>query len=150
MISCILAVPCGHLKLTEENGFITACDWTEEAPFPAETALLKKAEKELEEYFKGKRKTFDLPVQPKGTAFEKDVWSVLEKIPYGHLMTYGEIAKEIGRPKASRAVGNACGNNPVCVIIPCHRVVGKNNDGGYSNGMKYKYALWKEEGIERK
>ena len=137
MISCILAVPCGHLKLTEENGFITACDWTEEAPFPAETALLKKAEKELEEYFKG-------------NAFEKDVWSVLEKIPYGHLMTYGEIAKEIGRPKASRAVGNACGKNPVCVIIPCHRVVGKNNDGGYSNGMKYKYALWKEEGIERK
>ena len=113
MISCILAVPCGHLKLTEENGFITACDWTEEAPFPAETALLKKAEKELEEYFKGKRKTFDLPVQPKGTAFEKDVWSVLEKIPYGHLMTYGEIAKEIGRPKASRAVGNACAKIPV-------------------------------------
>ena len=112
--------------------------------------LKEKAEKELEEYFKGKRKTFDLPVQPKGTAFEKDVWSVLEKIPYGHLMTYGEIAKEIGRPKASRAVGNACGKNPVCVIIPCHRVVGKNNDGGYSNGMKYKYALWKEEGIERK
>lgn len=57
-------------------------------------------------------------MQPKGTAFEKDVWSVLEKIPYGHLMTYGEIAKEIGRPKASRAVGNACGKNPVCVIIP--------------------------------
>lgn len=64
-------------------------------------------------------------------------------------MTYGEIAKEIGRPKASRAVGNACGKNPVCVIIPCQSRR-ENNDGGYSNGMKYKYALWKEEGIERK
>ena len=149
MISCILAVPCGHLKLTEENGFITACDWTEEAPFPAETALLKKAEKELEEYFKGKRKTFDLPVQPKGTAFEKDVWSVLEKIPYGHLMTYGEIAKEIGRPKASRAVGNACGKNPVCVIIPCHRVVGSNGSlTGYAGGIGRKVKLLEHEGVD--
>lgn len=79
MIFCILAVPCGHLKLTEENGFITACDWTEEAPFPAETALLKKAEKELEEYFKGKGRPSTFPCNPKELPLRRTCGAYLKR-----------------------------------------------------------------------
>jgi len=90
-----------------------------------ETTLLKKAVKQLEEYFTGKRKKFDLPLNPKGTEFMKNVWEALIKIPYGEVKTYKQIAVEVKRPKAVRAVGMANHRNPIPIIIPCHRVIRK-------------------------
>ena len=100
------------------------------------------AVKELEEYFKGKRKEFTVPCRPEGTDFQKRVWEALTRIPYGETRTYKEIAAEAGNPKASRAVGMANNKNPVPIIIPCHRVIG--SDGkltGYAGGLGVKEFL---------
>lgn len=102
--------------------------------------VLLKTKQQLEEYFAGKRKTFDLPLQPVGTFFQRRVWSALQKVPFGKTASYGEIAKESGNPKAMRAVGLANGRNPISIIIPCHRIIGA--DGklvGYGGG------LWRKE-----
>lgn len=110
---------------------------------------LKKCLKELDEYFSGKRKKFSLELMFIGTPFQTSVWNAIYKIPFGKLKTYSEIAKEIGNPKAVRAVGSACGKNPIPVLIPCHRVIGKNNSlGGFGGGLKLKKYLLKNEGIE--
>ena len=104
-------------------------------PFCLKTCL-----KQIDEYFSGKRKEFLLKLDPQGTNFQKLVWQQLEKIPYGAVVSYGEIASVIGKPKACRAVGSANGRNPIAIIIPCHRVIG--SDGrltGYGGG------LWRKE-----
>ena len=102
--------------------------------------LLEKAKEEIEEYFQGKRKTFDLPLDAKGTEFQKRVWKELLDIRYGETLSYGEIGDRIGT-KAYRAIGNACGKNPIPILIPCHRVVGKDNIGGFSLGLDLKRKL---------
>ena len=103
---------------------------------------LIKIQKQLEEYFSGKRRKFTLPLDPQGTAFDKKVWKATQKIPYGQVRTYKDIAKMIGKPKASRAVGNALGRNPIPILIPCHRVIASNGTlGGYSSGLKIKKIL---------
>ena len=99
-----------------------------------------KAKTEVEEYLRGERKEFDLPLSPKGTPFQEKVWRELLKIKYGERVSYGEIGERIGS-KAYRAIGNACGKNPIPLIIPCHRVVGKNNLGGFSLGIELKKKL---------
>lgn len=107
-----------------------------------ETPLLKEVKRQLEEYFKGERTVFDLPLDPDGTEFQKKVWNALVRIPYGETRCYGEIAEEVGNPKGSRAVGMANHNNPIPILIPCHRVIGKNGKlTGYAGGLDKKTAL---------
>ena len=97
---------------------------------------------QLTEYFEGKRTQFDLPLDVEGTPFQKAVWSELLRIPYGETRTYGEIAKAIGRPGAARAVGMANHENPVAVVIPCHRVIGRDGSlTGYAGGVQLKAQL---------
>lgn len=108
--------------------------------FPSPVSDLAAAE--LAEYFEGKRKIFDLPLEPMGTPFQMAVWDALRQIPYGETRSYGDIAIAIGKPKAARAVGMACNRNPIWVIIPCHRVIGSNrNLTGYAGGLDMKQAL---------
>ncbi len=107
-----------------------------------ETELIKRAHRELCEYFDGRRRSFEIPLSPEGTAFQKEVWGVLCKIPFGETRSYGEIAQAAGRPLAARAAGNACNRNPIAVIIPCHRVIGKSGGlAGYAAGPGIKKAL---------
>lgn len=104
--------------------------------------LLQWTRRELEEYFQGKRKEFSVPLKPDGTEFQKKVWKALTEIPYGETRTYGEVAAAVGNDKASRAVGMANHCNPIPVIIPCHRVIGKNGKlTGYAGGLEKKTAL---------
>ena len=113
-----------------------------------DTLVLKETEKQLEEYFKGKRKTFDVPLNPKGPNFMKKVWTALQNIPYGEVKTYQQIAEEVENPKAARAVGMANHRNPIPIIIPCHRVIGSNGKlVGYALGMDIKKFLldWEKE-----
>ena len=113
--------------------------------------VLLKAEKQLSEYFSGERKTFDLEFEFSGTDFQKAVWNELLKIPFGKTKTYGEIAKTIGNPKASRAVGSACGKNPIAIIVPCHRVLGADGKtGGFAFGTETKEWLLGHEKNERR
>jgi len=107
-----------------------------------ETPLIKKAAAQLREYFDGKRKTFDLPLAPRGTEFQLTVWKALQAIPYGKTCSYGQLADKIGNPKACRAVGMANNRNPITIIIPCHRVIGSNGSlTGYAGGLDLKDKL---------
>ncbi|MGY2574590.1 methylated-DNA--[protein]-cysteine S-methyltransferase [Vibrio sp. C8] len=105
-------------------------------------AILNQAKIQLEEYFSGSRTQFDLPLAAKGTDFQQLVWQALCKIPYGETWSYQQLADEIGNPKAVRAVGLANGKNPISVIVPCHRVIGKNGKlTGYAGGVETKEKL---------
>lgn len=102
---------------------------------------------QIEEYLKGRRKTFDIPLDLRGTDFQIAVWQALLKIPYGSTKSYSEVAKEINRPKAVRAVGSAIGANPVPIVVPCHRVIGKDGSlTGFAGGLNIKQQLLKIEG----
>ena len=107
-----------------------------------EHPLLQEATRQLQEYLDGKRKAFDLPICPDGTAFQKSVWNGLLQIPYGQTWTYGQMAAFLDRPNAARAVGGACHRNPIAIVIPCHRVVGTNgNLTGFGGGLELKKWL---------
>ncbi len=132
----------GKIYIAEENNEITNISFKKVAADEKETPLIKKAFKELEEYFEKKRKTFDLPIAPKGTIFQRKVWDELLKIPYGETVTYKYIARKIGNEKACRAVGMSNNKNPIAIIIPCHRVIGINgNLTGYAGGINLKKKL---------
>jgi len=106
------------------------------------TGPLREAARQLNEYFEGRRKDFDLPLLPEGTQFQKSVWRKLQDIPYGQTISYGELARRVGNPKASRAVGAANGQNPIPIVIPCHRVIGANGKlTGFGGGLPTKEAL---------
>ena len=112
-----------------------------------ETPLIKKAAAQLAEYFNGKRKSFNLPLAPPGTVFQTAVWKALQHIPYGETRSYGEIAAMTGNSKASRAVGMANNRNPIVIIIPCHRVIGRNGSlTGFGGGLELKRQLLDLEG----
>ena len=97
---------------------------------------------QLEEYFEGRRQTFDLPLAPEGTAFQRSVWQALTEIPYGETISYGELARRIGNPQASRAVGLANGANPLPIVVPCHRVIGADGSlTGFGGGLDIKRKL---------
>lgn len=102
--------------------------------------------KQLDEYFAGARDSFDLPLQPSGTEFQRAVWNALEAIPFGETRSYGQIAAQVGRPKAARAVGMANNRNPIAVIVPCHRVIGAGGAlVGYAGGLERKIWLLDHE-----
>jgi len=113
-----------------------------------ECSVLVEAARQIDEYLTGKRITFDLPLKTEGTDFQKSVWNELCKIPYGETASYSDIAKRIGRPGAYRAVGSACGANPIPLIIPCHRVVAAVGLGGFAGGLSLKRKLMEIEGIK--
>jgi methylated-DNA-[protein]-cysteine S-methyltransferase len=118
-----------------------AADWTHaEAPFGA-------AIEQLQQYFAGERREFDLPLEPAGTAFQRAVWQELQLIPYGATLSYGALARKLGNAQASRAVGLANGANPLPIVIPCHRVIGANGSlTGFGGGVAIKRALLCLEG----
>lgn len=138
--------PVGDLTISEEEGKLVSLDWGW-GKDQLETPLLVKAKNELEEYFDGTRKTFDLPLNPPGTKFLRHVWAELRRIPYGKTITYGELAVLV--ENVPRALGQACGKNPIPIIIPCHRVLGSGKQMvGYSGdgGVETKCALLRLEG----
>ena len=134
--------------IAEENGYICRIifDWAAKIKIDdfqeTETPLIKKAASQLNEYFEGKRKTFDLPLNQQGTDFQLKIWNALQNIPYGETRSYGELAAMTGNPKASRAVGMANNRNPIPVIIPCHRIIGSDGSlTGYAGGLELKQKL---------
>lgn len=138
----------GEIGIGEKNGAIVRVTFGRElGGLPpdfemVETPLLKLAAVEILEYLAGKRKEFDVPLAPEGTPFQKSVWNALQTIPYGETATYGEIAAAVGNPKAARAIGRANHDNPIAILIPCHRVVGANGKlTGYAAGLEIKSAL---------
>lgn len=114
---------------------------------PGANPVLEAAGRQLREYFAGTRRSFDLPLAPEGTAFQRRVWDALCAIPFGETRSYGAIARAIGNPRAARAVGMANNRNPISIIIPCHRVIGANGAlVGYGSGLPIKETLLRLEG----
>lgn len=140
--------PIGDLLLTSDGEALTGLQM--EGPgghrpdpqWVSDEERLAAASRQLAEYFRGERTTFDLPLAPRGTPFQREVWAALRNIPYGRTESYGAVARRIGRPKAIRAVGAANGRNPIAIIVPCHRVIG--SDGrlvGFGGGLERKRTL---------
>jgi methylated-DNA-[protein]-cysteine S-methyltransferase len=144
--------PIGALGIAEEDGAITRVFFDRGLGLPgfaaAETGLIKRAADQLAEYFDGRRRVFDLPLRLHGTDFQAAVWNALLTIPAGETRCYQDVAALIGRPKAVRAVGMANNRNPVVIIVPCHRVIGKDGGlTGYGGGLPVKrYLLDLEQG----
>ena len=148
--------PIGRLLLTSDGRHLTGLymdvgrsmpisrDWVEDgAAGPLAAAI-----EQLQEYFAGTRRRFDLPLQLQGTEFQQRVWRELTEIPYGETWSYGQLAKRIGMPGASRAVGLANGRNPLSILVPCHRVIGANGSlTGYGGGLERKQWLLAHEGL---
>mgnify|MGYP000858018593 FL=1 len=137
--------PLGTIGIAENGTGITDLFYGKELPGGAEvreTGLLRRAAQQLSEYFAGKRRAFDLPLQAQGTPFQKRVWQALREIPYGQTRGYGEIAASLGNPKAGRAVGAANHRNPIAIVVPCHRVIGADGSlVGYASGLDIKRKL---------
>ncbi len=146
---CYYDSPVGRLRIAEDGTGITEVTLVkaEVAAFePCETELLKEAVRQLKEYFAGSRRVFDLPLSLKGTPFQLSVWEALQTIPYGSTCSYQQIAVQVGNPKACRAVGMANNRNPVIIVVPCHRVIGKNGAMvGYGGGIDVKEHLLRLE-----
>ncbi|HEY3219229.1 MAG TPA: methylated-DNA--[protein]-cysteine S-methyltransferase [Gemmatimonadales bacterium] len=122
-------------------------DWHLDNGQAPASAILARAREQLTEYFAGTRKTFELPLEALGSAFEHRVWNMLRTIPYGATTSYGELAKRLGDPSQARAVGTANGKNPIPIIVPCHRVIGSNGDlTGFGGGLERKRWLLEHEG----
>ncbi len=140
------STPIGNICIEDNGNAITAVTLDKNSSIvnnnEKESPLARLAFKQLDEYFKGERKKFDLPLCPKGTDFQKRVWKELLKIPYGEVCSYSDIAERIGSPKSCRAVGGANNKNPILIIVPCHRVIGKNGSlVGYGEGLDVKEFL---------
>ena len=135
--------PIGRLWFAEENGALTDLSFRSILDAKEqETPLLKRAAEQLSEYFSGKRFEFDLPLDLRGTPFQKSVWSALRDIPYGETRSYKDIACAVGKPTACRAVGSANNKNPISILIPCHRVIGADGSlVGYGGGLDVKSTL---------
>lgn len=136
--------PVGDLTISEDNGAIVALDWGWGRD-QRETSLLVAARQQLQDYFDDGMTSFSLPLAPRGTSHQHQVWAQMQQIPAGYTKTYGEIAAALG--SSPRAVGMACGANPIPIIIPCHRVRAANSLGGYSGsgGVETKVALLRLE-----
>lgn len=147
----LLDSPIGylHIKATEDALVEISFLEEEKKQYPAKppSGIIEKAVEQLNEYFEGNRTVFELPLAPEGTKFQRQVWSALQAIPFGSTITYSRLSEKLGNPKAIRAVGRANGQNPIPIIIPCHRVVGSNDDLiGYSGGIERKLRLLQHEG----
>lgn len=145
----VMQSPVGPLRLCQEGEAIVGLYFGGQVTgAEPPTALLGEVREQLNQYFAGARKRFELPLQFGGTAFQHGVWEALLDIPYGETRTYGQIAAAIGRPKAVRAVGHAIGSNPISILVPCHRVIGKDGSlTGFGGGLAIKELLLKGEGI---
>ena len=156
----IIDSPIGKLKLAARDRGLAAILWENDNPRrvrlkevvenPTHSILLQ-TEKELAEYFAGRRNTFSVRLDMDGTKFQKNVWDALANTPFGETRTYGQLAKQLGNPKAMRAVGAANGRNPVAIVVPCHRVIGA--DGkliGFAGGLEAKAHLLNLESPKRK
>jgi len=137
--------PVGPLTVFEGPSGITRLAWSSEGG-TAETPLLQEAVAQLDAYFSGRLQAFDLPLDPPGSAFQRQVCARMSAIPFGETRTYGDLAHDLG--VAAQPIGQACGANPIPVIIPCHRVLGANGLGGFSGegGVETKVWLLKHEG----
>lgn len=144
--------PIGHLLIVGDGRWITGLFMTRQRRFPTLEGALEDpgafddAVRQLGEWFEGRRRTFELDVRPRGSAFQQQVWDVLREIPFGATMTYGEVARRVGRAGSARAIGSAVGRNPVGIVIPCHRVVGAGGAlTGYAAGLDRKRWLLEHE-----
>jgi methylated-DNA-[protein]-cysteine S-methyltransferase len=145
MPSLSIPSPIGQLTIDELDDRVVAIRWAD-APSSNGSALLAEAARQLAAYFDGRLCRFDLPLAPAGSPFEARVWSAMQAIPYGQTRCYGDLAEAVG--SAPRAVGRACGTNPIPIVIPCHRVLAKTGLGGYSGqgGLRTKQHLLALEG----
>lgn len=145
--------PAGELILDSIGGKLSLCDWAQckkhKIIFKEGTSdVIERAISQLEEYFQGKRHTFDIPLHFSGTPFQARVWEELLTIPYGTTATYSQIASQSGCPRGVRAVANAIGANPISIFVPCHRVIGSNRAlTGYAGGLVAKKILLQVEGL---
>jgi methylated-DNA-[protein]-cysteine S-methyltransferase len=147
---CRIDTPLGPLTLAATTRGL-ALAWFDQqahrtaevdAPWEPGNELLRQTGREFDDYFAGRRRVFGVPLDPAGTEFQQSVWMALLRIPMGTLSTYGEVARQLGRPEAARAVGAAVGRNPIAIIVPCHRVVGRDGSlTGYAGGLPRKRAL---------
>lgn len=147
--------PVGQLKLVASDRGLAAILWEKDDPKRVRLGpltedrnhpVLLETERQLNDYFAGKRKMFSVPFDFVGTPFQKCVWQALMTIPFGKTPSYGEIARQIGRPKAARAVGAAIGRNPISIMVPCHRVIGSNGKlTGFAGGLGAKESLLRLE-----
>lgn len=138
--------PVGIIEIKEDDGFISSVLIVPEISEINSSPLLNEAVKQLEEYFSGTRKNFDLPLKQTGTTFQQKAWDYLSTIPYGQTVSYKDEATAISSPKACRAVGSANGKNNIAIIVPCHRVVNEGKGmGGYAYGLPVKEFLLKLE-----
>jgi methylated-DNA-[protein]-cysteine S-methyltransferase len=143
--------PVGKLKLVASDKGLVAVLWENDGPRrvrlseqieDAKHPVLVETERQLKEYFAGRRQEFDVPLDMQGTRFQKDVWEALLAIPFGETRSYGQLAKQLGNPRATRAVGAANGRNPVSIIVPCHRVIGSSGKlTGFAGGLDTKARL---------
>lgn len=140
--------PIGILKLTADQRKLRRIERVECAEESCPNFVTEQARVQLEEYFAQKREEFSLFLLYSGTEFERAVWSKLAEIPYGKVVTYGQLAAAIGQPTACRAVANAVGKNPFLILLPCHRVVASDGLGGFSAGLEAKRWLLRHEGVE--
>ncbi|MBD8388097.1 methylated-DNA--[protein]-cysteine S-methyltransferase [Dysgonomonas sp. BGC7] len=143
-MKAFLQSPVGIIKIEANNGYITSLTITEDTPKEESDSndILNKAIKQLEEYFAGSRKQFELPIKQAGTPFQQKAWEYLNSIPYGETVSYKDEAIAIGSPKGCRAVGSANGRNNLAIIVPCHRVINENKGlGGYAYGLDVKRHL---------
>ena len=140
--------PVGELIIRSINESLTHVNFNkEEKEAEKITPVIIQAIEQLDEYFNGTRKYFDLPLTPEGTPFQKQVWEALQEIPYGKTISYSQLAIQLGNLKTIRAVGLANGQNPIAIIIPCHRVIGKDGSlVGYGGGLENKVWLLRHEG----
>lgn len=162
----LFETPCGLMVLQGTGRELVTCDWAgglhrqrhaarlskELGPIqivPGTDAAIDAARRQLDEYFSGRRRQFDIALHPAGTPFQKAVWQALQAIGWGLLATYGQVAAAIGRPRAVRAVGLAVGANPISIIVPCHRVVGSDGSiTGFGGGLAAKRKLLELEGFD--
>ncbi len=143
---CVIASPVGNLRIAADEIGLTAIDRTAMPLHAPDTPLLAEAARQLRTYFDGTLTAFDLPLHLMGTEFQLRCWEALQSIPYGETISYGEQARRIGQPGASRAVGGANHRNPISIIVPCHRVIGANGAlTGYGSGLDMKAWLLQHE-----
>jgi methylated-DNA-[protein]-cysteine S-methyltransferase len=147
----IIDSPVGKLKLVASDKGLAAILWENDNPRRVRLGelvedglhpVLRETERQLNEYFEGKRTSFSLALDMRGTRFQKDVWEALLAIPFGETRSYGQLAKQLGNPKATRAVGAANGRNPISIVVPCHRVIGSSGRlTGFAGGLNTKAHL---------
>lgn len=156
LFSTVCPSPIGELLLVGHQQALCGCwfanqldipGWAETAPWEHDHPLLQRTIAQLDDYFAHRRQDFELPLDHAcGTEFQQSVWQALRRIPYGHTVSYGELAQSLGRPRAVRALGAAVGRNPLAIILPCHRVVGADGSlTGYTGGLTRKSFLLRLE-----